>query len=48
MLQSVFYEDVQVGTLLKAASMAMCEGESGWDNFRLLHHFDPEIELDTL
>ena len=48
MLRSVFYEDVKVGIALKTASMAMCEGESGWDDFRLLHHFDPEIELDTL
>jgi len=26
----------------------MCEGENGWDDYRLLHHFDPEVEIDEI
>lgn len=48
MLQTVFYEDAKVGPNIVKASMTMCEGDHGWDDYRLLHHFDPEIELDTL
>ena len=48
MLSSIFYQDGMVGAGLARASMAMCEGDQGWDDYRLLHHFDPEVELDTL
>ena len=48
MLHSIFYEDAIIGSGLALASMAMCEGDQGWDDYRLLHHFDPEVETDTL
>lgn len=31
---------------LKNASIVMCEGTRGWDDYRLLHHFDPTQPLD--
>ena len=48
LLISLFYEDSMVGPQLAAASIAMCEGKVGWDDYRLLHHFDPEVEIDRI
>ena len=33
----------ELGAPLKAGSMAMCQGSSGWDDYRLLYHFDPAV-----
>jgi hypothetical protein len=33
---------------LAACSIVCCEGERGWDDYRLLHHFDPGQLLDEL
>jgi hypothetical protein len=32
----------------RSASMVVCEGSNGWDNYLLLHHFDRRLKLDTL
>lgn len=48
LLQSVFYEDVRVGPDMARASLTLCEGDQGWDDCLVLHHFDPEVETDTL
>ena len=29
------------------ASIVTCEGNDGWDDYLLLHHFNDETELDT-
>lgn len=42
------YHDPAFGVALRDCSMVVCEGEHGWDDYRLLHHFDPEQSLDTL
>jgi hypothetical protein len=31
---------------LSHASIVICEGEHGWDDYLLLHHFDPKYPLD--
>lgn len=31
--------------LLLHCCLAMCTGEQGWDDYRLLHHFDPDVAL---
>jgi hypothetical protein len=41
------YEDEQLGPHMKAASMAMCSSESGWDDYLQLYHFDPAVALDS-
>lgn len=33
------------GALLPGCCLAVCTGEQGWDDYRLLHHFDPDVAL---
>ena len=33
---------------LSDAAIVTCEGESGWDDYLLLHHFDPSQPLDKI
>lgn len=42
------YADPAVGALMRRASLATCTGESGWDDYLLLHHYDKTLPLDTL
>ena len=42
-----FYEDARIGTFLRASSIATCEGNNGWDDYFLLHHFDPTEPCTT-
>jgi hypothetical protein len=37
-----------LGRKLRASSMVYCEGSRGWDNYKLLHHFDSRQKLDRL
>lgn len=32
--------------LLRSAAMVLCEGENGWDDYLLLHHWDRRLKLD--
>lgn len=48
LLQAVFYEDIKVGRDMVQASLALCEGDQGWDDCLVLHHFDPEVQTDRL
>ena len=42
------YRDDRVGSALSQASMAMCEGNDGWNDYLLLYHYDPLVKLDRL
>jgi hypothetical protein len=33
---------------LAGAAIVCCEGQRGWDDYLLLHHFDPTVPLDLL
>lgn len=33
------------GAALQQACLCMCTGASGWDDYRLLYHFDPDVPL---
>jgi hypothetical protein len=35
-------------SVLPKASIVVCEGEAGWDDYLLLHHFDEDEELDSV
>ena len=47
-IQSRLYTDPRLGPWMNAASMAMCEGASGWDDYLLLYHFDAAVQRDRL
>jgi len=38
----------QLGPQLRRSSIVTCQGSRGWDNYRLLHHFDSRQALDRL
>lgn len=38
----------QIGARLRSSTIITCEGTRGWDNYLLLHHFDPKVGLDSL
>lgn len=42
------YQCEVLGRSLQMASMAMCEGEHGWGDYLLLHHYDPRERLHRL
>lgn len=48
LLQDALYKDEKIGSDLSKASMAMCEGKDGWNDYLLLYHFDLSLELDSL
>ncbi len=43
LIEQRLYRDGAVGGALRASSMAMCQGTRGWDDYRLLHHYDPAV-----
>jgi hypothetical protein len=45
-LWSAVKEQVRANAELAACSIVCCEGERGWDDYRLLHHFDPSQPVD--
>jgi len=47
-VQGELYAHPVLGELLLQSSMTLCTGETGWDDYLLLHHFNPAFELDTL
>ena len=40
--------DAVVGALVARAAIVVCQGDAGWDDYLLLHHFDPLQPLDQL
>lgn len=46
-IQSRLYNVQVTGPHMRRASMAMCSGEDGWEDYLLLYHFDPTVELDA-
>jgi hypothetical protein len=46
LLYEQLYQARSFGQLIQASSIAMCEGRHGWDDYLLLHHFDPEQRCD--
>lgn len=37
-----------LGVALRRGTMVTCQGSRGWDNYLLLHHFNPKVPLDLL
>ena len=45
---SKLYEDARIGPSLQKSSIVNCQGQNGWDDYLLLHHFDQTVALDCL
>jgi len=41
-------EHAGVGSNLRKATIITCQGDAGWDNYLLLHHFNEAEQLDSL
>jgi hypothetical protein len=48
LLRAEFFDGDAAHMPLRRCSMVMCEGARGWDEYRLLHHFDETQPLDLL
>jgi hypothetical protein len=47
-IRTHIYENEVFGRHLRQSSIAVCSDDNGsWDDYRLLHHFDPDVELDS-
>jgi len=47
-LRDQVYGDPTFGESVARSSIATCEGSQGWDDYLLLHHFDPGVPCDEL
>jgi hypothetical protein len=47
-LWAAIREQFRMVPALAAAAIVVCQGERGWDDYLLLHHFDPSEPLDEL
>ncbi|WP_028450424.1 MULTISPECIES: hypothetical protein [Chitinibacter] len=45
-VKSSIYDGSLLAFQLQRASMAIAQGDEGWDDYLVLHHFDPAIEPD--
>ena len=45
-VRAALYESPQFGPPLRNASMALCTGADGWNDYLLLYHFDPSVPID--
>jgi hypothetical protein len=43
LLQEQLYQSREFGGALQVSSMVMCEGSDGWNDYLLLHHYDPAV-----
>ncbi len=47
-IRTHLYEVEVGGEFLSKSSIVTCQGESGWNDYVLLHHMDPSMEVDGL
>jgi hypothetical protein len=45
-VQTSIYNNTEFGAHMRLASIVTCSSEEGWDDYLLLFHFDPAVELD--
>jgi len=41
------FDSPTVGRAARASCIVTCQGERGWDDYLLLHHFDPAEKVDV-
>ena len=37
-----------MGSIFKNGAVVVCQGDSGWDDYLLLHHYDSSVQLDEV
>jgi hypothetical protein len=47
-LTASLFENHALGPAIRKCAMVMCQGAQGWDDYRVLHHFDPRHPVDPL
>ena len=45
-VQKKVLRNTEIGPAVSKSSIIICEGSEGWDNYRLLHHYDGRFKLD--
>ena len=48
LIETRLYADEELGSHMRAASMAMCSSANGWDRYVILYHFDPAVKRDPM
>jgi len=48
LLWTKLFQHERVGAALRRSSIVTCQGPQGWDDYLLLHHFDPAVSLDKV
>jgi hypothetical protein len=48
LLRREVLEDARIGPILQKAAIVVCQGDNGWDDYLLLHHFDDNEPFDSL
>jgi hypothetical protein len=47
-LWAAIRNQIRADPALAAAAIVVCQGKDGWDDYLLLHHFDPAEPLDEM
>jgi hypothetical protein len=47
-IETILLSDRMIGPEVRTASIVTITGPNGWDDYLLLHHFDPTEPLDTI
>ena len=47
-IETILLSDRMIGPEVRTASIVTITGPNGWDDYFLLHHFDPTEPLDTI
>jgi hypothetical protein len=45
-LSEALFDEAYGGATLRDACLCLCTGDDGWNDARLLHHYDPEVGGD--
>ena len=48
LLQSAFYQGSEFAIAMAEASMAVCTGARGWEDYLLLYHYDNSVQCNGL
>ena len=48
LISSSIYSNPDLGPAISACSIVTCEGSRGWDDYLLLHHFDPDVVTQSV